>query len=315
MIPNKKNACGGAFTDWLEVNLIDRCNAACSWCVEQYGYHPTTHIGCEELSTIIVSSEYKNIILLGGEPTLYKDIGNLIVALNEAGKNVYITTNGRKLTPDFVNENLNGLTGVNISLHHYDMNKNQNITRLVIKIKDIIESIKMLHRFGTTVRLNCNCIKKYIDSRKEIMNYIKFAQSIGADKIRFAELKNDFEGFVNLGKILNYEYGLNDNPFICGCNNDVVIDGMPVNFRQMCGLQTPLRITPIDPQQIKHKVLYYDGKFYDGWQLNKKESKMDSKKLKKILELVAKGELTPEEALNIIEPELDEHESGGGCVY
>lgn len=47
---------------------------------------------------------------------------------------------------------------------------------------------------------------------------------------------------------------------------------MPINFRQMCGLQTIKREKPNNPKNpfIK-QVLYYDGNIYNGWQINKKE--------------------------------------------
>ena len=168
-----------------------------------------------------------------------------------------------------------------------------------------------------------------------------------ADKIRFAELKQDEKEFVDLAKILNYKYGLNDNPFINGCNSDAVINGMPVNFRQMCGLQTSKRKKPENPEQITKQVLYYDGYIYNGWQkginimderqvvkniikdfLLGKISETDAAKtLKYILpekeqkELItilqnAKAQLTPDELLrNIAQKVAGEQGIGEGCCY
>lgn len=45
------------------------------------------------------------------------------------------------------------------------------------------------------------------------MSYIKFAKSMGANSVRFAELKMDNNNFVDLAKIMDYQYGLNDDPF------------------------------------------------------------------------------------------------------
>jgi hypothetical protein len=174
--------------------------------------------------------------------------------------------------------------------------------------------------------MNCNCIAGEIDSVSEIEQYVEFAKRIGADKIRFAELKQDGGGFVDLAKILNYKYGLNDNPFIHGCNNDAIINGMPVNFRQMCGLQTSRRVEPENPQQVLKKVLYYDGKIYDGWK--KQEEMMLDHELVKLLEEVAVGKKSPIEAAAIITKEKSgksmkeivesvkkEVVIGGGCHY
>jgi organic radical activating enzyme len=293
VIPNSKNFCGGAFSDWLEVNLIEACNGKCSWCIERGGYHPDHHASCTEMFEAIVRTKAKNIILLGGEPTLYKDLFYLVDRLNHARRNVYITTNGSKLSVDFFGRYL-GLTGVNISIHHHNLEINREITGVRLHHDIMKSAIEQAHRFGISVRLNCNCISGYIDNCSEVLDYVKFAKELGADRVRFAELKNDEGSFVDLAKIMNYEYGLSDDPFTNGCNQDVVIDGMPVNFRQMCGLQTPKRVKPVDPQQVTKKVLYYDGKIYDGWQVPGMKNDLQS-----LFQRVAKKEISPEEAMII----------------
>lgn len=297
MKPNKRNFCGGAFPDWLEVNLTDKCNGNCSWCIEKNGYHPDYHAPWQDIANAALNHGALNIILLGGEPTMYGHIEPLIECLSNEGRHVWITTNGCLLSKKYVQENLRRIYGVNISIHDYNLAVNAAITGIIIKRGKLSSAIKALHEIaGANVRLNCNCIQESIDCASEIINYVKFARSVGANKVRFAELKIYDEGFVDLAKILNYKYGLNDNPFLEGCNSDCVIDGMPVNFRQMCGLQTTRRIKPEDPEQIVKKVLYYDGKIYDGWQ-----TKGDSMNLRRVLELVEKNEISVDVALELID--------------
>jgi len=322
MIPNSKNFCGGAFHDWLEVNLISQCNAHCSWCIERDGYHPTEKAEWWIIAEQALKHGAQNIILLGGEPTLYREIKPMISVLSAAGRDVWITTNGSLLTPDFVENKIAGIKGINISVHHYDLMKNKEITGLMINENNLSDAVVELHRVGAVVRMNCNCIMGAIDSVSEIFAYIEFAKIIGADKIRFAELKQDDDGFVDLAKVLNYKYGLNDNPFMMGCNSDSVINGMPVNFRQMCGLQTTRRIAPEDPEQVLKKVLYYDGKIYNGWQTAKKEEIVTNKELVKLLEDVANGEKSPIEAALLLGKDMGKvkeiikyESSGGGCQY
>ena len=300
MIPNPKNSCAGNFSDWLEVHLIDKCNAHCAWCVEKDGYHPKRSVSWRRIANQIIGHDATNVILLGGEPTLYKDLKPLIRALNDVNKKVWITTNGSMLTPEFIENNLEG---INISIHHYDLKLNEKITG--VSLENL--SIGKLKN----VRFNCNCISGAIDSVTKILNYIEFAKQSGADKVRFAELKNDTHKFVDLSKLFEY---LNDDPFIEGCSHDVKINGFDVNFRQMCGLQTPLRPKPVNPQQIIKKVLYYDGLFYDGWQ---KETKMEDKELIKILEDVASGKKSVAEAALLIDRKNQPTviESTGGCQY
>ena len=272
--PNPKNFCGGNFQDWLEVNLIEHCNAHCTWCIERDGYHPTYHAPVDVLIDAALATNKTNIILLGGEPTLYPNLAQLIHGLSEQNRRVWITTNGSRLNWAFVWTHLSEIYGVNISLHHYKLDLNRQITGLRLHQQLLSDAIAALHNIGATVRLNCNVINGYIDSATHIRSYIAWAKQLGADNIRFAELKNDKEHFVDLAKLFDHAYGLNNDPFTFGCHTDCVIDGMPVNFRQMCGLQTALRIKPICPVQYTKDVLYYDGKIYQGWQTMSKTKKL-----------------------------------------
>jgi organic radical activating enzyme len=271
---NMNNFCGGNFTDWLEVLLTERCNGKCSWCVEKRGYHPKEHAEVSKLVQMINTSNKQNILLLGGEPLLFKDIKTLISQISN--KNIYITTNGSMLKKEFIKENLIGIKGLNISIHHYDLIKNQEIVGIKLSLSDLIDSIKECQNQGIEVRFNCNLIGNYIDSDTKIYEYIDWAKSIGANRVRFAELKFDDDNFVDLTTLFGTNYGLNNNPFIYGCNQNVVINDMPVNFRQMCGFQTSKRVLPDNPEGIGRKeVLYYDGKLYDGWQIEERKDEDD----------------------------------------
>jgi len=266
-IPNPENFCGGNFQDWLEVNLIDKCNASCPWCVEKQGWHPKHHASWKKISEAALATGKQNIILLGGEPTLYHYLKILTASLQRAGRNVWMTTNGSLLTSTFVASKLKFLTGINISVHHYLLARNKEITGLTLDEDILADAVEQLLLHDVNVRFNCNVIAGEIDSRRKIETYVHWAKSLGAQKVRFAELKNDDDKFGDLAEILDHEYGLNDDPFCQGCHCETEIAGIPVNFRQMCGLHTSRRASPDDPHQYLKEVLYYDGKIYQGWQM------------------------------------------------
>jgi MoaA/NifB/PqqE/SkfB family radical SAM enzyme len=309
MKPNEKNFCGGNFEDWLEVMLTPRCNGKCSWCVEKKGYHPKKHADWLTITKTIIKAKKKNIILLGGEPTLYKDIKPLIQYLVKYKLNVYITTNGSMLSKEFVMKNLTGIKGINISMHSEFPDENINITGIGFNLTELKETIEFLHSQNTVVRLNCNLIKKYVDSRTRINQYLKFAKALKVDSVRFAELKEDEDNFVDLYKLYKGKYGTNNEPFGLGCNHDVVINGMPVNFRQMCGDQTCKRKMPLNPERVQRKtVIYYDGKIYDGWQ--RKEDKMNKEKAKKTAEQLEKQLKKAQDKISKLKEELERAQVG-----
>ncbi len=293
-VPNPRNFCGGNFQDWLEVMLTPSCNGHCSWCVEKNGWHPKHHASTMDIVNTACATGKANVILLGGEPTLREDLSTIVSALSRRGRRVWVTTNGGKLSPSYVRSHLTGVAGVNISIHDYSMERNRDITG--IRIEGLSASVAALREQGAAVRFNCNCIAGNIGTSDEMHKYICWAKSTGAGSVRFAELKDDRGGFVDLAKTWEYAYGLNGDPFAKGCNQDAVIAGLPVNFRQMCGLQTPMRPKPVNPRQHLKQVLYYDGKVYDGWQLKRRDHVMTDKELAKLLRSVENGDVTSEEA-------------------
>ena len=329
MQPHFRNFCRGNFQDWLEVMLEPKCNGNCFFCIEKNGFKPKP-IDWLTLAGKILKTEKNNILLLGGEPTLYPDLKNLIEAIKYNNRNIYITTNGGKLMiENFAKDNLSSITGINISIHHYDLERNRRITGISLIEKPLINVIKWFKSKNITVRINCNCIDGEIGSKEEILEFINIAKKWGVDSVRFAELKNN-DKFIDLAKIFDYQYGLNDDPFMYGCYQDVIINDMPVNFRQLCGMQTNKRAKPVDPKQILKDVLYCDGNIYKGWQTIKKEKIMGKKSnkamqamLEAILEQVALGDITVKSAAKCLLPlivssekeETQSTETGSGCVY
>jgi len=322
-VPHPRNFCGCGFPDWLEVNLTPTCNARCVWCVERRGWHPRNMASWVEIAEAAIVTGRMNIILLGGEPTLHPDIGRIIERIRAAGRKPWLTTNGSRMSASWVRDNLRGVEGVNISIHHRDLARNRQITGLAIDESDLRGAVTELRAMGASVRMNCNCIRGQTDTADEMRRFIGWAKEIGACKVRFAELKHADGDFVDLAELLNHKYGTNDNPFRDGCSSDAVIDGMPVNFRQMCGMQTRRRPCPESPEIVQHPVLYYDGKLYDGWQ-QQKETDMTPKELVELLDAVKDGKITvAEAAIKIDRDQRGEQErvrrtkpeGGGSCVY
>jgi molybdenum cofactor biosynthesis enzyme MoaA len=133
MKPHPNNFCGGNFQDWLEVYLTNKCNGSCSWCVDKNGWSPKEKAPVAELAKAIIDAPQKKVILLGGEPTLYPDLKKLIQTISKE-KEVYLTTNGGKLSPNYVKENLVGLTGLNVSIHSYWAAENEAITGIYLHL-------------------------------------------------------------------------------------------------------------------------------------------------------------------------------------
>ena len=268
MVPNPKNFCGGAYDNWLEVMLTDECHGRCAWCVERDGYRPGYHASVTEMTQAILAAAESHVIFLGGEPTLYPDLGPLIKATRDE-KQLYVTSNGERLTPEYVASTLDGIVGLNLSIHHHDLSRNKAITGIDIDEETLEWSVIECRRRGIEVRLNCNIIAGEIDDRVALFAYVEWAQQRGIWSVRFGELR-DSEEYVSLARLVGTDaatYGLTEEPFVGGCYHEVNMAGSKVAFRQVCGLQTRHRPMPKNPKSVHPKhVLYYDGKLYKGWQ-------------------------------------------------
>lgn len=262
-VPHKDNACSGRYHDWLEVNLTPACNGRCAWCVERHGWHPSRVADWRALVKAANAVGRKNVILLGGEPTLHPHLRSIVTALTDVGHDVWVTTNGSMLSEAATH--LAGARGVNISVHDADLRRNEQVTGVSLSEASLRGAIRTLRESGASVRMNCTCIRGHVESRADVGRYVAWASGIGATHVRFAELKHADGDFVDLSRIFP-ECGANGDPYRLGCSRDTTVDGMPVNVRQMCGLQTALRPRPEHPLKVFHPVLYYDGEVYDGWQ-------------------------------------------------
>jgi hypothetical protein len=269
--PHPSNSCAGAYPDWLEINLLPECNGRCPWCVEKDGWQPKDKVSWDELVRAAIATGRKNFSLLGGEPTMHPDLRYIVALLRLSGGNPWVTTNGSLLSSAWVQKNLNGVWGVNISVHHYDLDENRMMTGISLSESVLREAVEALHEIEASVRFNCNCVKGYIDTRRKAGKYIRWAKGMGADEVRFAELMDADDLFVDLNKVFGEQEGrTTDDPFCGGCSHHVVIDNMPVNIRQVCGFHTKHRPAPVNPGSRSNPILYPDGVLYHGWQ--KKEN-------------------------------------------
>ncbi|KAG6811448.1 hypothetical protein H0H92_007319 [Tricholoma furcatifolium] len=140
------------------------------------------------LATLFVQSGVTKVRLTGGEPTVRKDIGELLGRLNDLRsfglKSIAMTTNGLALhrrLPGFVE---NGLTHLNLSLDTLDPFKFELITRrrghdAVLKALDVA-----LHSELQSVKLNVVVIKGLNDS--EVIDFVEMTKD-KALSVRFIE--------------------------------------------------------------------------------------------------------------------------------
>ncbi|KAJ2159462.1 Molybdenum cofactor synthesis protein 1 [Coemansia sp. RSA 552] len=129
----------GRFHNYLRISVTERCNLRCQYCMPEEGVELTENgklLTTEEIvrvARIFVQQGVDKIRLTGGEPTVRKDIVELVAALSELRplglRKIAMTTNGIALRRKLPLLRSAGMDGLNISLDTRDPRKFELFTR------------------------------------------------------------------------------------------------------------------------------------------------------------------------------------------
>lgn len=260
---NPNNSCVDCKNNGINIKITNSCNCDCDFCIEKGGL--ITEV--KPVDTLIAATnllDFESVLILGGEPLLHPHLEEYLKGIIH--KRIYITTNGTLLTDEMAEMLSKYVTGINISIHHYTEEVNRNVYKYPNYTFDNIRSaIKVFNKNGIPVRINTNLVKGVLDTKKKATAMIYFARFIGASSIRFAEMQNCEELWVDSSKIFK---GLPKNPYVDGCEK-VVYDeeGFKATVKMTCGFVNLLKERPNDPtrEQTTRKVIYPNGEVLDGW--------------------------------------------------
>ena len=174
----------------LRLSLLDACNFKCVYCMPDGADFLKNEklLASEEVIQIansMASLGIDEIRLTGGEPTLRKDILNIIEGISEINLNKFgMTTNGifmKKLLPTMSKTNCRHLNFSLDSLNKVGFHKLTGNAHL----DKVMESIFMAKELGFNVKINCVLMKGLNDI--EIEDFIEFSGKYDIE-VRFLEL-------------------------------------------------------------------------------------------------------------------------------
>ncbi|XP_038117455.1 molybdenum cofactor biosynthesis protein 1 isoform X2 [Culex quinquefasciatus] len=156
----------GRFHSYLRISLTERCNLRCKYCMPEEGVPLTakdsllTSDEVLRLAGLFVREGVRKIRLTGGEPTVRKDLTDIVAALKRIPslESVGITTNGLMLTRQLVGLQRAGLDGLNISLDTLKAAKYERITRRK-GWERVIAGIDLAIQLGYKPKVNCVLMK------------------------------------------------------------------------------------------------------------------------------------------------------------
>jgi len=180
----------------LDIVLTDKCNSNCKFCIADL-IHNKLDCDLEVLKRkiffAIVKMNVKEVLLLGGEPTVSKNLLPIIKFLKtqELDK-IVVTSNGIRLANDlkFREELLSsGITHLNLSVMALDAVSQREISgaKQGINYNDLGNIYKLAKKYGVQVRISANVFKGNLDGASKMLTFYTQLQDV-CDSVKFSPL-------------------------------------------------------------------------------------------------------------------------------
>ena len=192
----------------LSIYSAQPCNAACRFCVEEL--RPASRGGALAKQKNVERDDARYFALLeetldalrplaptisitGGEPSKDRRLPRILeLAAACPAPRRTLTTNGSGLFDNGLMDRIcrARLDHLNISVAHPDRERNVELMRLpgALHPQQLAEARHLARSTGTRVRLSCVLLREGIGSLEGILEYLRFAQSIGVDNVIFRQL-------------------------------------------------------------------------------------------------------------------------------
>ncbi|XP_029662091.1 molybdenum cofactor biosynthesis protein 1 isoform X1 [Formica exsecta] len=205
---------------YLRISVTERCNLRCTYCMPAEGVKLTKKENILRTDEIIqiadlfVKEGVRKIRLTGGEPTVRKDIVDIVGQLKQLAdlEQIAITTNGLTLTRQLPALQRAGLDALNISLDTLREERFEIFTRRKGWMR-VMASIDLAVQLGyNPVKINCVIMRGRNDD--EIIDFIDFTKERPID-VRFIEYmpfqgnewkENKMVSFDEMKRIIRKKY-------------------------------------------------------------------------------------------------------------
>lgn len=200
----------GRHHTYLRISLTERCNLRCQYCMPAEGVKLTAQqnlLTTDEvirLAELFVKQGVTKIRLTGGEPTIRKDLCDIIASLKKLKglQTVAITTNGLVLTRQLVALQRAGLDVLNVSLDTLSPARYEQVTRRK-GWERVMAGIDLALQLGySPVKVNCVLMRGFNDD--EICDFVQLTEDRNLD-IRFIEYMPFTGNKWNDEKMVSYQ--------------------------------------------------------------------------------------------------------------
>lgn len=234
------NYCMGVMGPRLVIKVNNSCNGKCYFCVG----HDNKPLPTVDVKVLIQKAielkDYPNVLILGGEPTLYEHLGELVTAIAPYKKKISITTNGSNLS--CLLPIVQYLDKIIVSIMHYDKKINKEI--IGVNVENDGKLIKTFAKINPKLKLRVNCVmlKSGIATIEDMKKMAAYVKELGFNSLKFSEKTSPElydEDFINISYLLK-EYGVHQRDTVThGCYLE------PPALEELFGIKTILNLTCI----------------------------------------------------------------------
>lgn len=168
----------------VEIAVDFACNGRCIYCSAAKMYNPQKEINklsveeYKKLGKTLDKLGVVGIVITGGEPTLRKDLPQVIRALNPKNKIISVVTNSLLVTEEKLRDLKNaGLNALECSLESTDPKQNDEIRGVKGHYQKVMATIRLAKKIGLNVCLSPCLTHQNI---RKFEKFIKFAQKLNA---------------------------------------------------------------------------------------------------------------------------------------
>ena len=204
-------------------SITKKCPLQCEHCFEWNIMHKPETLSRHQIFDILEKLEQKDlssIYLTGGEPlSRYED---LIAIIKRASRkmNVWLFTSGYGLDQNRANQLKNaGLTGILISIDHYEPNKHNAFRGNENAFKKATNAAVFARNAGLLTALSL-CVTKSFLSTKNLLSYMEFAKGLNVGFVQFLDAREKGR-YANkkvalnqeeIDLLINFQRSFNSNP-------------------------------------------------------------------------------------------------------
>ncbi len=257
---------------WLA--LTYKCNNKCIWCYAGSNFYKLMKDKVfnkdkeDDVIKLIKDLGVNKIILIGGEPTLYSNLDNLIRKIIKKNINCSLVTNGRRLSKNDYIKSLrdSGLNSISISIEGSNDNIHDEITKVRGSFNDSVSGLENALNHNVIVSTNTviatrnindliNIVERFKDYKLYSNGFNVCGPCVGKEDnnqymVRLQEAINAFEKVYLHAKKLNIKTKLvTPMPF---CNFDI-------NLLKELKTNKAIGGTPCQLSHGKNFIIDYNG--------------------------------------------------------